>query len=124
MRFKKYNNNPNGLKTCDCVVRALSNALNKSWLEVYNGLVEIGRLLKTMPNSDEVIYKYLEEYKMITPKVEKGKKRLTAEEFKEGVYILKQANHLTSIKDGFLMDIWDCRKRAVYRYWLIKGDEV
>lgn len=120
MRFKKYNNNPNGLKVCDCVIRAISNGLNKSWIDVYDDLCSIGRELKTTPNDDKSYFKYLEGYKMITPKAEKGKKRLKVEDLNKGVYIVKIANHITSVKNGFVMDTWDCRKKAVYRYWIIE----
>lgn len=33
--FIKYNANPKDLKTGDCVIRALSKGLNKSWDDIW-----------------------------------------------------------------------------------------
>ena len=33
--FIQYNPNPEGKSTGDCVIRALTKALNKSWEQVY-----------------------------------------------------------------------------------------
>jgi hypothetical protein len=120
MRFKKTNTNPTKKKKGDCVIRALSIALEKEWLEVYDELCKIGRKVYDMPSCKEVYETYLNEFESITPKVIKGKKRLTANDFKKGTYILSQANHLVAIKEGVLCDLWDSRKRCVYKYWIIK----
>jgi len=120
MRFKKFNNNPTGRKKGDCVVRALSIALDKGWLEIYDDLTKLGRELKTMPNNKEVYEEYLKNYESKSQRVKKGEKRMTAQSFGNGTYILRQAGHLVTIKNGILTDTWDCRKRAVYKYWVIE----
>ena len=38
--FRYYNSNPNKNKTSDCVVRAISTALRKSWDDVLKELTE------------------------------------------------------------------------------------
>jgi len=124
MRFQKFNNNPLNKKDGDCVIRAISEGLNLDWLKVYDDLYLIGRDLKIIMSCQKCYMNYLKNYKMIVDKVEKGKKRLKVEDFNKGTYILGCANHLTIVKDGVLKDLWDCRKKAVYRYWIIKGDEV
>lgn len=120
IEFKKFNNNPLGKENGDCVIRAISTALGKTWDEVYDDLVIIGRELKAVPNSNFCYESYLKEYELITPKVIKGQKRLTANEMSNGTYILRQANHLSVIKNGVLLDLWDCRKKCVYKYWKIE----
>lgn len=125
MKFTKENNNPNKNKTGDCVVRAISKATENSWIKVYDDLTVLGRELKAMPNDDMTYREYLKGYKMIVPKVEKGKKRLKVFDFdNNGTYVLSLAGHLTTMKEGVLYDTWDCRGKAVYRYWIIKGDVV
>lgn len=119
MKFELYNNNPIKNKTCDCVIRAISGALNKSWLNVYNDLVDLARFRYDMPNNKKLYQDYLKDYKMIVEKARKGHKRIRVEEFKTGTYILSIANHLTFVKDGILKDTFDCRKKTVYRYWII-----
>ena len=120
MRFEKTNNNPLGIKTGDCVIRAISLALNKSWDEVFNDLVKIAKIKKSVPNQDIVYFSYLEKYERVTIKAEKDKKRLKVEDIKYKNCVVKVANHITCIKDGVLCDIWDIRKKAVYRYWIIE----
>ena len=56
MAYINYNANPKGLKTGDCVIRALSKATGKSWDEVYAELCEIGYKKKKLPNND-CVYK-------------------------------------------------------------------
>lgn len=122
MKFQKFNNNPLNKKDGDCVIRAISEGLNKDWLRVFDDMYLIGRELKEVATSDNSIKEYLKDYKMIVPKVIKGKKRLKVKDFIAGVYILSIANHLTIVKDGVLKDLWDCREKCVYRYWIIKGE--
>jgi len=120
MRFQKFNNNPLKKKNGDCVIRAISEGLDLDWLKVYDDLYLLGRELKIVMNSKECYREYLKDYKMIVPKVIKGKKRLKVADFKKGTYILSTAQHLTIVKDGVLKDLWDCREKCVYRYWIIK----
>ena len=119
MKFVKHNNNPKGKRTGDCVIRAISLALGKSWIEVFDDLTKIAREKASVVNSDEVFFEYLSNYDRETPKAQKGKKRLKVGELDDGTYIIKVANHLTCVKDGVLMDTWDCRNKCVYRYWII-----
>lgn len=58
--FVFENMNPKGNVVGDCVVRAVSLAMDKSWDEVYDGLCEIGKKMKRMPNDKQVYGKYLE----------------------------------------------------------------
>lgn len=52
--YINYNPNPQGIKTGDCVVRALTLALNKSWHEAYIQLVIKGLEMADMPSSNAV----------------------------------------------------------------------
>ena len=123
--YKKVNLNPLKNKCGDCVIKAISLGLNKDWFEVFDDLVLIARNKGLMPNSDKVIKEYLKNYPLIVDRVKKGDKRLKATDFKQnGVYIISQANHLGIIKDKVVYDNYDIRKRAIYKYWIIKGDEV
>ncbi len=120
MEYLKFNNNPKGIKTGDCVIRAISLALDKTWDEVFDDLVKIAKEKSSVPNMDIVFFEYLSSFDRITPKVEKGKKRMRVGDLPKGTYIVKAANHVTCVKDGVLMDSWDCRKKCAYRYWIIK----
>lgn len=54
-----YNPNPEGKSTGDCVIRALTKALNKSWEQVYVELCLQGYILGDMPSSNSVWSSYL-----------------------------------------------------------------
>ena len=120
MDFEKYNANPKDNKTSDCVIRAITTGLNWSWSDVLDELYKIAREEFLSMNDFETYKRLLKRYDVITPKVIKGKKRPKVEDFNDGTYILKVANHLTCVKNGVLYDIWDCRKKVVYRYWRIE----
>lgn len=111
----------------DCVIRALTKALNKSWFEVYDELVPIARELQCMPNGKPAYEKYLLDngFKYGIISVKKGSKRPTVESFtkehKEGSYILRAAHHLVASVDGLFYDTWKSGNKCLYGYWYNEG---
>ena len=107
-----FNNNPQGLHIGDCVVRALSAALNQPWERTYVDLCIEGFMFADMPNSNAIWGSYLKT---------KGFKRHVvpntcpdcytigqfAEDHKKGTYIVATGNHVVCIKDGNVMDNWN-----------------
>lgn len=106
------NPNPQGSFVGDCVIRALSIAMNKSWYDVYTDLTVTGLSMSDMPSSNRVWAEYLKN---------KGWKRhvipdtcpycytvrdFAGEHFK-GSYILGTGTHAVAVVDGNYMDIWD-----------------
>ena len=61
MKFIKYNANPKGWKTGDCVVRGIAVGTQQTWEQVYDDLVNIGRKKCRMPNEEIVYSKYLKD---------------------------------------------------------------
>lgn len=59
MSWKYYNPNPRSNLVGDCVVRALSLALNQDWDDTYLGVTEKGYELKDMPSSNAIWSSYL-----------------------------------------------------------------
>lgn len=124
-RNKYFNPNPKKREDAsDCVVRALCKATGKDWDTVFNELVEIAFELKVMPNSDDAYKVYLErskDFKEHKISIKKGSKRPTvqsfAEKHKKGTFVLRVANHLVTVKDGYFYDTWDCGIKSVYKYW-------
>ena len=129
MEFIKYNANPKNKKTGDCMIRALSKALDKSWTECYTDL--FNNTLKTCYSvSDKKNLKsYLKKlgYEMEKMPRKENNKRYTIEEFadnlakKNETYIILIANHITVIKDKILYDTWNCKHKSVGNYWIIKN---
>ena len=54
-----FNNNPQGLKIGDCVVRAISATMNQSWERTYIDLCIEGFTFRDMPNANNVWDSYL-----------------------------------------------------------------
>lgn len=126
-RYKFHNENPkNLLRASDCVVRALAFTLDKKWDNVLRDLTEIALELKNTPTSDQVFEEYLKRQGY--PKERQLRKedgtKYTVDEFAEykdeGTFIVRVAGHLTSIKDGYVYDTWDCRHKTTGNYWKIK----
>ena len=116
------NENPRDLRAGDCVVRAIVTASGKSWEEVFDGLCEIGRKKKMMPNQKEVYDAYLKSIGFVKrPSMRKSDNtRYRGYEFTKVVKncIFKSgAHHLSCIKDGKIHDIWNCGSGSVGNYW-------
>lgn len=120
--YKQFNNNPKNLKTSDCVIRAFSLALGKSWDEIFTDLCAMAMKEKSMPNDNKVYTKYAKQLGLAKCKIElvNGKKptvRSFTESHKKGTYVLRVANHLVTVVDGDYYDIWDCGHKSVYMFW-------
>jgi hypothetical protein len=121
--FLFWNNNPKGLKIGDCVIRAISAALNQTWERTYIDLCIEGFLFADMPNSNTVFASYLRN---------KGFKRYSvpdtcpdcytigqfADDHPTGTYIVCTGSHVVCIKDSKVMDNWDSTGETVAYYFL------
>lgn len=124
MEFKKYNKNPKQWKhEGDCVVRAISTAMNQTWDETYMELCYLGRKKCMMPNSKKLYEAYLKQMGWEKHKMPRhlDRSRYTVAEIidenKNRTMIISMANHLTCAVDGTLIDTWDCRNKSVGNYW-------
>lgn len=59
--FKEYNPNPVGNNVGDCVIRAITKAMDKSWEDTYIDIVVQGFLHSDMPSSNHVWDAYLRD---------------------------------------------------------------
>lgn len=110
--FIKHNANPRGSRVGDCVIRAISTALDEEWESVYVELADKGLELGDMPSSNHVWGSYL---------LDKGFTRdvipdtcpdcYTVKEFCHdnpvGTFILGTGSHVVTIIDGDYIDSWD-----------------
>lgn len=110
--FEFYNPNPKENITEDCVIRALTKVLNKTWFEVYDEACAIGREICHMPNNEKTWKEVLKRHGFVrktVAQVKRGGKALTPEKFCElhpqGVYILRMAHHLQACVDGRYYDL-------------------
>lgn len=82
--FYHYENvNPKGRYTGDCVIRAISKALNKPWATVLSDLTDMAIKEARMPDDSDLYIKYLSKngYKKMKMETYSGRKRYTGKEF-------------------------------------------
>lgn len=117
----EYNPNPFGLRVGDCVIRAISKALNQSWEKTYIDLCIQGFMMGDLASSNAVWSAYLKH---------KGFKRCTiqdcpdcydvenfCEENKKGIFVLGTGSHAVTVIDGNYFDAWDCGKEIPLYYF-------
>ena len=124
--FHWSNLNPKGQRAGDCVIRAISAFLHRSWEITYSELAERGIKHGYLVNDDDNYQAFLAEkgfMKKKQPRRGDGSK-YTAEQFcKEiaepgKVYLLRLAHHLTYVgPDCKIWDTWDCGFKSVGNYW-------
>ena len=119
---------PNNHRTGDCVVRSLCKYLDLDWLSTFDRLVPIAReRQENLGNLLQYADGDVSELGLCwTPiSVAKGEKRITVDQFAKrnptGRFILRVANHVVAVKDGWYWDIWDCGDYTVYGYWTDEG---
>lgn len=122
--FHFVNKNPKGRKTNDCVIRALCNAMDKDYFEVYDDLCALGKKMCKMPNDKPVYSKYLEMNGWIKhnqPRKDNNRKVYAFEmatDFPCKVAIANVgSHHLSCLKNGKWEDIWNCTGKAIGNYW-------
>ena len=124
IRYKYYNANPTNKVTNDCVIRSLSFAYNKTWIDVFDELTSIARENFDVATSKDVYMEYVKKHGAEYIKTMTKYSRLSggdfADQYQEGVYILRMANHLTVCRQGIIYDTWDCSEKIVYNAWLVR----
>lgn len=62
MSYINFNPNPDRKLVGDCVIRAISKAMNQSWEDTYMGIMLQGFAMHDMPSSNDVWGRYLFEH--------------------------------------------------------------
>lgn len=124
--FHYHNANPKNKITDDCVIRALSVAMDKSWDEVMTDLCVYAIKTKYAPFNPECYGRYLEDNgwrKNKQPRKDDNTK-YTGKEFvryrqsKDIRYIAHiGGNHIVTIKDSKIWDTWDSTDGCIGSYW-------
>ena len=110
--YSYYNPNPSKNRIGDCVIRALTKVLNKSWHEVYVDLCILGYVFCDWGSSNSVWNAYL---------ISQGFTRdivsadcpdcYTIEDFcmehPQGIYVVGTGSHAVAIIDGIAFDSWN-----------------
>lgn len=110
--YSHYNPNPQGNRVGDCVVRAISKALNQSWEDTYIELTIQGYIMGDLLSSNGVWGAYLRdkgfEMHAICPKYPDC---YTIDDFcrehSKGVYVIGTGSHAVAVVDGIIFDTWN-----------------
>ncbi len=109
--YSHYNPNPHGKRVGDCVVRAISKALNQSWEDTYIDLTIQGYIMGDLLSSNAVWKAYLKDkgFKMDIIS-EDCAECYTIEDFcdehQHGVYVIGTGSHAVCVIDGVYYDSW------------------
>lgn len=122
MMWKKFNNNPLGKSTGDCVVRAISKALGKSWQETYLDLCLQGYQMSDWGSSNPVWDAYLREKgfsRFVIPNTCPDCYTIQdfVNEHEKGIYIVATGTHVVTIIDGTIFDSWDSSQEIPTYYY-------
>ena len=106
--------NPNPIKNKrvgDCVIRAISKALNQPWEETYIELCLLGYIAGDLPSSNKIWDTYLTSHGF-------ARHIISAEcldcytindfceEYPQGIYIIGTGTHAVCVVDGTIFDTW------------------
>lgn len=120
--YKYFMNNPLGKSTGDCVIRAISIALNQSWDKTYWDLCQYGYDMGDWGNSNSVWDLYLRNHgfkRKVVPNTcpDCYTVRNFCEDFSHGVFVLALGNHTVCVKDGCYIDSWDSGNETPIFYY-------
>ena len=120
--FIKYNPNPRGSNTGDCVIRAMTKALKKDWESAYIDLAVQGFICSDMPSSNHVWDSYLRNNgyeRHIVPNL--CPDCYTIDQFcydhPKGTYVLATGSHVVAAVDGDYYDTWDSGNEVPIYYY-------
>lgn len=119
--YEFFNSNPSDKFVGDCVVRAISKALNKSWESAYIELCIQGLMMSDMPSSNAVWNRYLKNKGFKRHEIEDCPECYSIYDFckehPEGVYIVGTGSHAVCICNGCAYDAWNSlRETPVYYF--------
>lgn len=125
MAYIKFNNNPYKKSVGDCVIRALSVALKKSWNDTFWELAGKAYEMGDMASSNNVWGEYLKDHgfrRNVIPNSCPDCYSVSefALDHPYGVYVLGTGTHAVAIVNGDIYDAWDS-SREIPIYYYEKG---
>lgn len=124
--YSYYNANPYKIRVGDCVVRAISKALNQPWEDTYIDLTIQGYLMGDLLSSNAVWGAYLKSKGFTRDIISNDcPECYTIEDFcnehPKGIYIIGTGTHAVCIIDGVLYDSWNSSDETPI-YFYKKGE--
>jgi len=122
MAFIYYNQNIAGADTGDCVIRAISKALNQTWGDTYWDLCYHGFIMGDWGDSNRVWDSYLRGRgfkRRVIPNMcpDCYTVREFCEDYPYGVFVLATGNHVIAVIDGNYYDSFDSGSEVPIFYY-------
>jgi hypothetical protein len=120
--FKYFNPNPMNKRVGDCVIRAISRALDWEWNDTYTALCLQGYVMSDLPSSNQIWGAFLRKQGFIRQVIpNECPDCYTVEDFCKdhptGIYVLGTGSHAVAVVDGFYYDAWESgREQPIYYY--------
>lgn len=122
MSYILFNPNPQGKNVGDCVIRAVSKALDIDWEKAFTEICLQAYMLSDMPSANHVWGAYLKNKgfkKYVLP--ESCPDCYTIREFSsdrpKGTYVVATGSHVVAVKDGDYYDAWDSGDETPVYYY-------
>ncbi len=126
MAYVYYNPNPYENHVGDCVIRAVTKAMNSTWEEVYTKIVVYGYMMGDMPSANRVWRQFLKENgfkKYLIPDTCPDCYTVQdfCDDYPKGTYIIgidgRNSGHVVTVVDGNYYDAWDSGQEIPDFYW-------
>lgn len=119
------NPNPKRKQVPDCVIRAVSIALNEPWYKIYDELTDVGRMDANMPSADAVWGHYLyskgfEPFLLPFTCPQCTTINEFTKMYPKGTYIIGTGTHAVAVIDGNYYDSWDSGEEIPSFFWRIR----
>ena len=119
--WAEYNPNPYGRRVGDCVIRAISKALNKPWEDTYVDLCLQGFMMGDLPSSNAVWSAYLKHKGFNRRTIENCPDCYTVEDFcrehPQGLYVIGTGSHAVAVENGAYFDAWNSGNETPVYYF-------
>lgn len=119
--FKYHNENPQNYHIPDCVIRAITLAMNIPYYEVVMLLQDNGNYY-SCDCLNKMCYEKLLDYDFgLKHYIGNGKMAEdVANDFPNNILILRMDGHLSTSVYGVIHDIWDCSNEEITDFWIVK----
>ena len=104
----------------DCVIRAIAIGLDQDYKQTFKELLDLSWEMLNLPNSWRCTEEYLKRKGWVRNKPmrnSRNRKLKVGQFHMDGVFLITINGHMTCLKDGILLDIWDCRKSSANTYY-------
>ena len=120
--YSYYNANPYKIRVGDCVIRAISKALNQPWEDTYIDLTIQGYLMGDLLSSNAVWGAYLKSKGFTRDIISNDcPECYTIEDFcnehPKGTYIIGTGTHAVCVEDGCVFDTWNSSGETPIYYY-------